>query len=108
LALLNGEFSLAIARSWSGRLLAEHGRDTESLVRAALAEAFSRPASGGALRAAEAFLVRQSAEIAAGGEATATDSLPQALPPGYDPSAGAAVVDFCHAVLNANEFVYLD
>ncbi len=108
LALLNGEFSLDEARRWSGRLLQRHGDDTESLVRAAWIEAFSHEPAGEQLQAALAFLERQTAALAAGGDATADDSLPIPLPADQDPAHSTALVDFCHAIFNSNEFLYVD
>jgi hypothetical protein len=90
LALLNGEFALERARQWSERLLAEHGTDLDALVRAAYAEAFARAADDEQVRAAREFLDRQAEAI---GGAT---------------SSPAALADFCHAILNSNEFLYVD
>lgn len=108
LALLNSEFSLAAARHWSGRLLAEHGRDAGALVRAALAESFSRPATEEQCHMAEEFLTRQAGAISGSGDATAVGALSEPMPAGCDPAQAAAIVDFCHALLNTNEFVYVD
>jgi hypothetical protein len=33
-------------------------------------------------------------------------ALPVAMPAGYDPVQGAALVDFCQMLLNSNEFLY--
>jgi hypothetical protein len=30
------------------------------------------------------------------------------MPDGHDPARGAALVDFCHVLLNLNEFVFVD
>jgi hypothetical protein len=108
LALLNGDFALVQARHWGGRLLAQHGHDVPALVRRALAEAFGRPASRDQLRLAEEFLANQAATIAAGGEATASAVLPLPMPGGLQPAQAGAIVDFCHALLNTNEFLYVD
>jgi hypothetical protein len=108
LALLNGEFTMSQAQYWSGRLLGQHGRDIGAIVRAALCDALSRPASDELLRSADDFLARQTAAIADAGDATASGALPIPLPAGYDPAQAAAIVDFCHALLNSNEFLYVD
>ncbi len=106
LALLNSEFTLAQAQRWSGRLLGEHGRDIAALLRAAIAEAFSRPASSEQLQTAEQFLAEQAAAIANSGDATPT--LPAPMPAGLKPAEAAAIVDFCHALLNSNELLFVD
>jgi hypothetical protein len=108
LALLNGEFALERAQRWSGRLLVEHGQDSPALVRAAMAEAYVGEPAEEQVRAGEEFLAGQTAAIAAAGDATASDLLPLPMPEGHDPARAAAVVDFCHAILNTNEFLYVD
>ena len=107
LTLLNGEFSLEQARRWSGQLLARHGDDTAALVRTAWVEAFSHEPDDDELQTALAFLDRQTAALAAGG-ATAADVLPIPLPAGQDPARAGSLVDFCHAIFNSNEFLYVD
>ncbi len=108
LALLNGEFTVEQAQHWSGRLLAEHGVDAASAVRAAFVAAFTRSPVDDELAAAIAFLDEQTATIARSGEATASAVLPVPLPAGIDPARSAAWVDFCHALLNSNELLYVD
>jgi hypothetical protein len=113
LALMNSEFAIVQAQHWSGRLLTEqvakdNRPDASAVVRVALAEAYSRPASDQQLRVAEEFLARQAVAIAEGGEATAAAVLPLPMPAGLDPAQAAAIVDFCHALLNSNEFIYVD
>ncbi len=105
LALLNSAFTLGQARHWAGRLLSEHASD-EALVRSAIAEALARAASDEEAGEACAFIARQSA--ANKSEATRETSLPIPLPPDVDTARAAAVVDFCHALANANEFLYVD
>jgi hypothetical protein len=108
LALMNGEFALAQAQRWSGRLLAEHGDDAPALVRAAFAEALARDPADDELSAAGRFIEEQSSRIASLGEAAAGEALPRPMPGGVDPARAAAVVDLCHAILNSNELVYVD
>ncbi len=92
LLLLNGDFTLERARRWSTRLLAEHGDDLPALVKRAYRVAFGRPATAGETELALTFLREQAARLHSG------DASPRA----------AAVADFCHALLNANEFLYVD
>ncbi len=86
LTLMNGEFTLEQARGWSGQLLAEHGGDISALVRAAFAEAFSRPPGDEELAASEQFLEQQTAAIDRAADATANDTLPLPLPHGIEPA----------------------
>jgi len=106
LALLNSEFTLIQAQQWSGRLLGEHGRDIAALLRSAIGEAFARPATAEQLQSAERFLAEQAAAIANSGDAT--PSLPAPMPAGLKPAEAAAIVDFCHALLNSNELLFVD
>jgi len=107
LALMNGEFSLEMARHWSGELLSRHGGDAKGLLTAAFRQAFGQSPSDEQLRSAESFLVRQAGAFA--GEATPdAAALPTRVPDGYGPAQAAAIVDFCHALLNTNEFLYVD
>ena len=64
LAMLNGEFTLAQARNLGGLLLAAHGRDARSLIRAAYLRAFNREPSHREFIAAEKFLDHQTNLIA--------------------------------------------
>jgi hypothetical protein len=87
LAMLNGEFTLAQARHLADSLRAEHGGDTRRVVRAAYLRVFGRDPDRDEAAAAEKFLTGQ-ARLAGGA-----------------PGAGAALVDFCHALLNSEEFL---
>jgi hypothetical protein len=107
LALLNGEFSLEQAQRWCGRLLEQTGGGREDLVRAACREAYAREPDADELAGALDFLARQTA-ISAAGDAPAAGVLPRPMPEGCDPAEGAALVDFCHAIFNSNEFMYVD
>ena len=108
LAMLNGSFALEQARRWSGRLLAEHRSDLETFARAAFAEAYARPANVKELQVARQFVSSQTAIIKQAGDATANGSLPEPMPKRLPPALAAAYVDFCHAILNSNEFLYVD
>jgi len=112
LILLNGEDSLDRARKWTGRLLAEFGTDQERLLAAAYAEAFGREASRDELSAAADFVRSQAERLANApvedAERSAKLALPVPMPAQMVPSQAAALVDFCHALTNANEFLYVD
>jgi hypothetical protein len=84
LLLLNGEQALGHARTWAQALRARHGDDPEAIVRAGYRAAWGGPAEDVEVKLALRFLARQ---------------------PG-DP--GVVLADFCHALLNTNEFVYVD
>jgi hypothetical protein len=107
LVMLNGRLGLAEARSLSGRLLAAHGADARALVRGAYLAAYGREPAADEQAASEQFLDRQTERIAAG-PAPTRDALPRPLPAGLDPARAAALVDFCHALMNSSEFLYVE
>jgi hypothetical protein len=100
LVLLNSKLALAQARQMATRLLAAHGRDVRALVRSAYQETFNRNPEPDELAEAEQFLGHQA----------------QLPPPAGDkpegkrasPAFTAAVTDFCHALLNAAELLYVE
>jgi hypothetical protein len=107
LEMLNGELAEKLARQWAGKLLIECGDEKPKLIRDAFAEAYGRMPTEQEIKAAEDFVEKQSAAIAAEG-ATAVDQLPIPMPKSSDRARGAAIVDFCHAIFCSNEFMYVD
>jgi hypothetical protein len=104
LVMLNGRLGLAEARAMAGRLLAIHPGDVRGLVRAAYLAAFDRDPTADESAAAEQFLQRQTKLTGS----APRDALPDPLPPGVDPARAAAAVDFCHALMNTAEFLYVE
>jgi hypothetical protein len=106
LTLLNGEFPLEQAEQWgrrlsadlgSRRLTAEQGSDTTAIIRTVWQAAFGREPGEAEVAKAMDFLRQQ------------TETLAATSQPGVGtPPAEAALVDFCHAIFNANEFLYID
>jgi hypothetical protein len=97
LTLLNGEFPLEQAEQWSRRLAAEQGSDTTAIIRTVWQAAFGREPGEAEIAQAKEFLRQQ------------TETLAATSQPGVGtPPAEAALIDFCHAIFNANEFLYID
>jgi hypothetical protein len=95
LLLLNGEWSFAQATAFARRILPADGADVRAGVELAYRWAYGRSPSTEERAAAVAFLTKQTALTAGNGSP--------------DPSARlAAWTDFCHALLNSNEFLFLD
>ena len=92
LLLINGEFTLDCAERWAGRLLAAHADDERGLVGKAFRAAWGRSATDEEVELGRRFLHRQ-AEL---------------LPVANGRIKEEAVADFCHALMNANEFLYID
>jgi hypothetical protein len=109
LMLLNGDLVLGYAQAFAGRLLADEPQaEPAAITRRAFEVAFGRNPSEPELRASSEFLAAQERLVAsrlADGESAA---LPKPLPKFLEPARAAAIVDFCHALLNANEFVYVE
>jgi hypothetical protein len=95
LLLLNGELAQGHARAWAERLRARHGDDPRAIVRAGYRAAWCRPADDDEVKLALRFLQRQAREHHEAGVAV-------------EEARSAALADFCHALVNTNEFVYVD
>jgi hypothetical protein len=91
LLLLNSDFTLERARHWCATLLAGCGGDDRTLVINACRAAWGRRPADEEIAAGLRFLQRQRSLLAGRGE-----------------KADEAAVDFCHALLNANAFLYVD
>ena len=94
LALLNGEFAREAARHLAERVRHEAGEDVERRIGRAFRLTFTRAPSASELAAAKAFLASQAEVRRSTGSA--------------DRAGAAAFDDFCHVLLNANEFIYID
>jgi hypothetical protein len=108
LELLNSDLVLDWSRSLAGKVLNDGGLTPDAQVDRAYRLAFSRTPTEAERKTALDFLTRQSAILA---ERMATDNktpLPDNLPQGVEKVRAAALVDLCHALLNSNEFVYLN
>jgi hypothetical protein len=108
LEMLNGELTEDAARSWTGKLLSTCGDDEHKLVCEAYTEAFGRAPHDDEVKSAEQFVDQQATEIAAESSPPVDSQLPLPVPPKFNRAQAAALVDFCHALLCSNEFLYLD
>ena len=87
LVLLNGEFALERTRRLGADLAKQFPTDDAGLAARAYRLAWGRPAADDEVKLAVKFLAAQTAALH---------------------SRDAAVADFCHALLNTNEFLYVD
>jgi hypothetical protein len=104
LAMLNGEFTLTQARSLAGVLLSAHGRDGVKLIRDAYLRTYSRLPDEREVTAAVKFLQHQ-ARLMDAKNGSRRGALSEPIQAGLDAAFVAAVVDFCHALLNSAEFL---
>jgi hypothetical protein len=95
LMLLNGDFALGRGERWAERLRARFGSDDRSAVAHAYRAAWGRAAHRDEIALGMRFLRAQANVHAEEGKDTSA-------------ARSAALVDFCHALLNTNEFLYVD
>jgi hypothetical protein len=107
LILLNGPFMQAQSKEFAARLLNEKG-DTASRIDRAYRLALARPARPVERDMALTFLADQAELLRDRLRANLPVGVPEGTPDGVDPAAAAALADFCLALLNRNEFLYID
>jgi hypothetical protein len=95
LLLLNGDFSLDRARHWAAQLVQKFGDDDRAVVCRAYHLAWGRAARPEEMLAGLEFIKKQARTAPTDGTTTGS-------------GRAAAIADFCHALLNTNEFLYVD
>ena len=108
LVLLNSEFSLEQARRLAGYLLSHATSDASAQIDLAYRRVFSRAPRAAETAAAAELLATEAARLRGENAASETLALPLPLAAGADPYAAAALVEFCLALFNTNEFAYVD
>jgi hypothetical protein len=101
LTLMNDKFVLDWSREFAGRVLNDGGLTLGQQIERAYHLALSRAPQPD-------FLAKQSALIADRMSRNEKVLLPDNLPPGTEPAKAAAFVDFCHALMSSNEFLYVN
>jgi hypothetical protein len=107
LMLFNSELAVKPAQAMAGRLLRE-ASTPEARVERAYRLAFGRPPDAAEQALSLRFLREQAGHLRSRAARPEPLKLPSGAPEGPDPAEGAALVDFCHALMNANEFLYVD
>jgi hypothetical protein len=102
LILMNGPLLQEQSKAFAARLLRECGPDADRQIDRAYRLALARPPRQSERDTARAFL-RSQADLLAGKAVR----LPAGIPTSVNPAAAAALADFCLAMLNRNEFVYV-
>jgi hypothetical protein len=108
LSLLNDRAAVDWAQNFAGRVVAKAGLDSKAQVETAYQFAYSRKPDGWETDTVLTFLEKQSGIIRGRIEKGENIALPTNIPEKADPARAAALVDFCHTILNSNEFVYQD
>jgi len=109
LMLMNNRVVLDWASALAGRVLNSSGQKGGDVVATAFNLAYGRSPDAGELELAKTFLERQAELIhhrhEKGEEVAAPAGMPKDSPALAE---GAALVDLCHTLLNANEFIYIN
>jgi hypothetical protein len=108
LLLLNSEFSLDAARRLAGTVLTEHGRVSDDAIINVVRRAFGRGVNADELNVLRLFVEEQTKLLQTESRPPDELALPLPCPAEVGPSIAAAFTDLCLALLNSNEFVYLD
>lgn len=106
LTLLNSSLTLEWAQGFAGRVLDNAGPDRRKQIETAYRLAYGRSPDKAERRTAEEFFRSHRALLAAGKNKVSAPALPAGVSESVEPVHAAVLVDFCHALLNANEFVY--
>ena len=108
LSLLNDKMILRAAQSFAGRVLNDCQSDVNAQITAAYRLAFSREPDANERQLALEFLQTQTAIIKKQLDEKKPVALPAKMIALIAPAHAAAFTDFCHALLNSNEFVYVN
>jgi hypothetical protein len=108
LSLLNDRAAMDWAQKFAGRVISKAGLDAKAQVETAYLLAYSRKPDGFEADSVLTFLEKQSGLIRSRVEKGEEIALPANAPKNAEPARLAALVDFCHTLLNSNEFVYQD
>jgi len=106
LSLLNDRMTMDWARAFAGKVIAAAGDDEQKQIETAYQMAFDRRPTQSESQAVVDFLRRHEPIIQERLAKKEKIALPEKMPAGMSKAHGAAVVDFCHMLINANEFVY--
>jgi hypothetical protein len=104
LTLLNSHLVLQWAEAFAGRVLSVAGSDPVKQVDSAFRIAYGRSPDRSEQRFVREFLTTQRQLL----EEKIAHGVPAPLPAAVQRADAAALVDLCHMLINANEFVYVD
>ena len=108
LTLFNSELSLAAARELAGFAWKQAGTESAAQIEFCYARALGRRASAAELAAGKSFLRAQAEQLRRDGRDANAIAAPSGLRSDEDRFAAAALTDLCLAIINLNEFIYLD
>ena len=108
LLLMNSELSLRAAQQAAGYVLSREEDELELACRTCFRRVLSRCPTDAELADAIGFVASQVSLLKTENRDPDSLALPDPLGESDDPYIGAALVGFCLALLNSNEFIYVD
>jgi hypothetical protein len=108
LIMLNGPFMQEQSKRFASRLLRECGPSLDKQIDRSYRLSLGRPPRETELKMAREFLREQTALLQDRLRARKLVGLPPDIPDSVDPAFATALADFCLAILNRNEFVYVN
>ncbi len=108
LELMNDKLVVEWSRRLASRVLNDGGLSADQQIERAYRIVFSRAPKDSERQAILDFLNSQSQVIAARLAQNEKAAMPDTVPQGMEPARAAAFVNFCQALLNSNEFVYMN
>src|SRR5262249_34262728 len=108
LTLLNSDFTLAAARDLAGCVLNQAGTEPRNQIELCYLKTVRRRPTNAELIAASEFLKHQAVQLKRDARAIDSLAIPSNLPEQVDPYSAAALTEYCLALFNLNEFIYLD
>jgi hypothetical protein len=108
LTMMNNKLTLEWAQAFASRVIKEAGSDQTQQVKTAYRLAFGREPAASELNLARGFFEKHREILRERVTANEALALPAGLPEEIVAQDGATLVDFCHMLLNSNEFVYLN
>jgi len=106
LNLLNSELTLKWAEGFAARVIRSAGCDLDKQIDTAYRIAFARRPDNAERDTVRKFFDRHREIVSVRAAAGEELALPPELPDNADKVEAASLVDFCHMLINANEFVY--
>lgn len=108
LMLLNSELSLSAAGRLAGFLIEQAGNDRSRQIELCFLRTLGRPPTAAERRTSLEFLAGTASRLKSENRPAAELALPDRVPASSDSYQAAALTDFCLAVFNLNEFIYVD
>ena len=97
------------SRHLAGEIINKANRgDYKEWIRIAYETLFAREETDSERGVGRSFLMGQAASLKAEGRQPASLATPEGLSGNFDSYKGAALVDYCLALFNLNEMIYLD